>query len=340
MSELALKRIEENKARRARGKDARVLDLSNCGMVAIPDKIGELVWLTSLKLTSGSKKNQNRISKLPSSIVNISRLKSLDLSEQTKLSDIKFLENLLDLESLSLSKTSVRNLYPLTQLKQLKRLYLRKTNVFSLSPISSLDELSELDLSGTYVHDSDLFPISQLKKIARIDISNTYVTDLSPLKSLINRGIPVLWNFEGKERRIYVNGCDLIHPPIEIVKQGNKAILNYFAEREKKLQFKNTEIKLILTGNSTAGKTSLSQYLRERTFKEDQPTTHGILNQQWHPEGREMQVNLWDFGGQEYYHATHRLFLSRNAVYVLVWDKETDKGGFCETNIQRKEYYD
>ena len=32
MSELALQRIAENKAKHARGEDARVLDLGNCGL--------------------------------------------------------------------------------------------------------------------------------------------------------------------------------------------------------------------------------------------------------------------------------------------------------------------
>ncbi|TAE76344.1 MAG: hypothetical protein EAZ85_00290 [Bacteroidetes bacterium] len=40
---------------------------------------------------------------------------------------------------------------------------------------------------------------------------------------------------------------------------------------------------------------------------------------------RDITLKLWDFGGQEYYHATHSLFLSNNAMYFLVWDAETNK---------------
>ncbi len=40
MSELALKLIAENKAKHARGEDARVLDLGNCGLT----KVVEMVW--------------------------------------------------------------------------------------------------------------------------------------------------------------------------------------------------------------------------------------------------------------------------------------------------------
>ncbi|WP_347242416.1 hypothetical protein [Nostoc sp. FACHB-888] len=30
--------------------------------------------------------------------------------------------------------------------------------------------------------------------------------------------------------------------------------------------------------------------------------------------GREFRVNIWDFGGQEIYHATHQFFLTRRSL--------------------------
>jgi hypothetical protein len=36
------------------------------------------------------------------------------------------------------------------------------------------------------------------------------------------------------------------------------------------------------------------------------------------------QIHLWDFGGQEYYHATHRLFMSNNILYLLMWETATN----------------
>ena len=52
MSELALKRIAENKAKHARGEDARMLDLGNCGLTEVPEEVGELVWLEELNLSN------------------------------------------------------------------------------------------------------------------------------------------------------------------------------------------------------------------------------------------------------------------------------------------------
>ena len=38
-----------------------------------------------------------------------------------------------------------------------------------------------------------------------------------------------------------------------------------------------------------------------------------------------MEISLWDFGGQEYYHDAYRLFLSANAIYIVLWEKDTNK---------------
>lgn len=141
------------------------------------------------------------------------------------------------------------------------------------------------------------------------------------------------WNHFGEG--IQVIGCPLIKPLPEIVQQGNEAILKYFDEIAHKHTFHNTEIKCILMGNSTAGKTSLVDFLTKKQYQKTKSSTHGILSTLWKTNfnGQELDVHLWDFGGQEYYHATHRLFLSQNTVYCLVWDAQTNRGGSCQTEV-------
>ena len=98
MSELALKLIAENKAKHARGEDARVLDLGNCGLTEVPEEVGELVWLEELLLnnenssfsslfgvlnrglTKKSRKVPNRIETIPDAIGELSNLRKLDLT--------------------------------------------------------------------------------------------------------------------------------------------------------------------------------------------------------------------------------------------------------------------
>jgi small GTP-binding protein len=42
----------------------------------------------------------------------------------------------------------------------------------------------------------------------------------------------------------------------------------------------------------------------------------------------QFRVNIWDFGGQEIYHATHQFFLSRRSLYVVVADAREQKTDF------------
>ncbi len=116
--------------------------------------------------------------------------------------------------------------------------------------------------------------------------------------------------------------------------------------------------KLILIGNGSAGKTTLSHQLRTGEFVEipEADRTHGIKIENWdisqkdfshdlkdkiqksisqaqkdNPQANKqlqlpenLSLTLWDFGGQEYYHATHRLFLNSNALYLLLWEQTTN----------------
>lgn len=102
----------------------------------------------------------------------------------------------------------------------------------------------------------------------------------------------------------------------------------------------NNEVKMILVGNSTVGKTTLEKYLRTGVYEDKENTTHGIQVNKWEPEnsdGEQIGLNVynWDFGGQEYYHATHRLFLSNNAVYCLLWNKTTNVQDIVKTTVYR-----
>ncbi|MCU0444739.1 MAG: ADP-ribosylation factor-like protein [Microscillaceae bacterium] len=108
-----------------------------------------------------------------------------------------------------------------------------------------------------------------------------------------------------------------------------KATLESFAKGTEK----NQEIKLILMGNSTVGKTTLAKLLANEEIEDSEDTTHGILVNKIELESLEVVLYCWDFGGQEYYHATHRLFLSDNAVYCLLWNTATNQQGFHSSYV-------
>ncbi len=92
------------------------------------------------------------------------------------------------------------------------------------------------------------------------------------------------------------------------------------------------EAKLLIVGEEKAGKTTLANKIQNPQYQlqENQPSTEGIDVIKWSfplDNEREFKVNIWDFGGQEIYHATHQFFLTKRSLYTLVADtckKDTD----------------
>jgi small GTP-binding protein len=123
-------------------------------------------------------------------------------------------------------------------------------------------------------------------------------------------------------------------PPIEIVKQGKVAVINYFKSLEGSRTVKLNEVKVLLVGEGMAGKTSLLKQLQGLEFDKDESQTHGVnvvsLNvDELHKFGKveglaDCRLHCWDFGGQEIMHASHQFFLSKRSLYVLVLDSRTD----------------
>ncbi len=318
MSELALKLIAENKK-----THSSFLDLGNCDLTEIPEEIGDLVWLEELSFAStwwewngnkwSSRQTQNTgkhnsITCLPTCFSKLKSLKKLSLNQGGDFYDLS----------------------PLTSLIALEELNVRWSEVSNLSPLAALSNLQRLDLSRTHV--SDLAPLSALTHLSTLHIILTEVSDLTPILPLINRGIPVKWKASPFDSNgIYVEGCPLTTPPVEIVMQGNAAILNFFRETAAQGTVHLYEAKMLIIGEGGAGKTSLLRRLYQTgtPLPDEHETTKGIdvyRHEFKLDNGRNFRLNVWDFGGQEIYHATHQFFLTKRSLYVLLDDtRKNDK---------------
>lgn len=84
----------------------------------------------------------------------------------------------------------------------------------------------------------------------------------------------------------------------------------------------NKIVKLMLTGNGNAGKSSVLCALKNGNCDHDHSSTHGIQIDV--VKDRAIEYNVWDFGGQEVYHGTHRLFMASEALQVILFDPETE----------------
>jgi len=178
---------------------------------------------------------------------------------------------------------------------------------------------------------ANLSPLSGLANLQRLSVSLTPVTDLSPLLELIKNDLQVRWSWDSwvVDGGIFVKDCPLTNPPAEIVKQGNAAILNFFNETAVQGTDHLYEAKMLLIGEGGAGKTSLLRrlYQTEKPLPTENETTKGIDIHRHEfklVNGRNFRLNVWDFGGQEIYHATHQFFLTKRSLYVLLDDTRKD----------------
>ena len=85
----------------------------------------------------------------------------------------------------------------------------------------------------------------------------------------------------------------------------------------------NKTVKLMLTGNGNVGKSSLLYALEHGSCPADKASTHGIQLHSF--EQNDVVYACWDFGGQEIYHGTHRLFMTAESVQVVVFDPKSEK---------------
>jgi len=96
------------------------------------------------------------------------------------------------------------------------------------------------------------------------------------------------------------------------------------------------EVKVLLVGQGRVGKTSLVRYLvDDKKCNPEEPSTHGIIRNKWKVDvieektkrEQDVQLNMWDFGGQDIQHQTHQFFLNQRSLYLLVLDAGRDEAG-------------
>jgi GTPase SAR1 family protein len=122
-------------------------------------------------------------------------------------------------------------------------------------------------------------------------------------------------------------------PPPEIVRSGKETIISYFKQLKEQKEDYLFEAKMLIVGEPGAGKTTMARKIEnpDNTLPRENETTKGIdvkqylfsLKKEDFPAYKDFEklenigfrLNLWDFGGQEIYKATHRFF-SLSAHYM------------------------
>jgi Leucine-rich repeat (LRR) protein len=280
----------------------------------------KLTNLTSLDLSS------NRISDY-SFLEKLTNLTSLDLSSN-RISDYSFLEKLTNLTQVDLSNNQISDIRFLENLTNLTRVDLSNNQISDIRFLENLTNLTSLDLNFNQI--SDIRFLEKLTNLTWLNLSFNQISDIKPLLHLIKLGeMNISLKNHRSQNQVTLYNNQIENPPIEIVKQGNAAILKYFEALEAQETIKLYEAKMLIIGGGSVGKTSLLRKFisKENKLPEEEETTKGIDIQEYHFQtaaNKDFRINMWDFGGQEIYHSTHQFFLTKRSLYVLVDDTRKD----------------
>ena len=276
-------------------------------------KTPEEIVIEKIKKKSGSGVTNLDISnigltELPTEVCHLTHLRNLDLSGnplKTLPPEIRLLTNL---EELNLRSTWVALPREIGSLRSLKTLIL-DDNPWIVIPIEigQIKGLREISIKNCSLSTIPLW-ITEVSNLQYLDLQNNAIFYLPrEVKKLTSLKKLVLTNYR-------------LPIPIEIIQKIDdpKTVINYYLSLYGENRKPINEIKFILVGQGAVGKTSLVQRLIRNVFNHNESKTEGISVNKW--EIDHINLNIWDFGGQEIMHATHHFFLTKRSLYLLVLD--------------------
>ncbi len=259
-------------------------------------------------------------------------IKFISLIDNKDLEGISFETSQPDLQYIDASRCNIKKIIFSHRCDNLRAIYLNHNQLVRFEINVNLPELELLDLS----HNPTLTELKITGELPKLKLTCLYLykCNLKDLSDFTNRFTNPKFDFS-------IDGNEgLQSPPVEIVKQGKAAVIDYMKlllkEQKQKLAPKfNFEAKLLIIGEGGTGKTTLLRKLQNENaaMPLEKDTTFGIAIDKWifdiYPQlftslkGRtqkEILVNCWDFGGQKIYHGTHQIFFGENSFYILVAD--------------------
>jgi GTPase SAR1 family protein len=212
----------------------------------------------------------------------------------------------------------------LTNLKSLKNLQANNNFINKLGSFKGINNLEEIYLSNNKL--TSVIYFKNLKSLKTLDLHNNLINDLLPLKNIIKDiGIEdskwIVGTVNIKDNNIDEAFVNILRMPAS--QDRRKEIDNYFKRIEQGNYKEVKKLKLVLLGNTGAGKTTLADILAKEK-KAFNGSTHGVNFFNFNVE--DINVRGYDFGGQDYYHNTHYSFFDNGALYAIIWgNNQKDK---------------
>ncbi len=215
------------------------------------------------------------------------------------------------------------------RLSALKRLDLHNNQLTSLPPeIGLLSTLTVLDLTNNQL--TSVPPeIGKLNALKELYLQGNPGLGLPP--EVMGPSRHVVQHTEKTTTKLPIHS--IVVSSLNQKPTSPEAILDYYFARQTQGEAPMQEVRLLMVGRGRVGKTSLLNVLRGESFNQKEVETPGITVLPLDLECTQgtARTHAWDFGGQEFLHGTHQIFLSERCVYVLVlegregnWEVKTD----------------
>ncbi|WP_448265733.1 leucine-rich repeat domain-containing protein [Nostoc sp. DSM 114159] len=288
------------------------LHLSNNKITEIPEALANLTNLTLLDLTS------NQITEIPEALAKLTNLTLLDLTSNQITEIPEALAKLTNLTQLHLSNNQITEIpEALANLTNLRRLDLTSNKITEIpEAIANLTNLTQLHLSYNRITEIPE-AIVNLTNLSQLHLSDNKITEIpGEIANLTNL------------TQLHLNKNPITNIPLEILNSKNvKKILNYLRQISTSETRPLHEAKLLLIGQGSVGKTCLIERLIRDKYDKNQSQTDGLNVETWNVQvnSKDIRLNVWDFGGQEIYHATHQFFLTKRSLYLLVCNCRTSE---------------
>jgi len=178
--------------------------------------------------------------------------------------------------------------------------------------LAALTNLRQLYLSGNQITALPEW-LAALTKLERLDLSGNQISAVPD--SLVE--LP-------EALYLRLDGNPLPGELAEVARLGWERLRGYLKERAQE-GVRQWKVKLLLVGEGGVGKTNLLRRLKGESFQVNLDPTHSLEIRDLllpHPAeaGVTLECRAWDFGGQDFYHATHQFFYSGKSIFLLVWN--------------------
>lgn len=141
------------------------------------------------------------------------------------------------------------------------------------------------------------------------------------LNAVLPMDLAVAWAsaMDNEKLKVGLQGNPWARPPVSIMSMGLSSAEIWWKDINRFGGDTSNKLKMVLVGLAEAGKTTIVRHLTGHNPPDER--TIGVEVTEWNPRDHlPPSVSIWDFAGQTDYYASHHIFLTKGALFILVVD--------------------